>query len=119
MNDKKRACVAMACGILKNKGRLYSSIYDFKRTRYCLFGVNQSGKNTLSIFDYDRKAFFNGTAPNFFDYATSSHVQIKEEGDFMSGYDFQSSQFFSVTFNNSVVSIFDYEYSSFFHYSLI
>ena len=119
MNDAKRACVAMACGLLKNRGRSYSTVYDYKRAKYCLFGVNQSGRNTVSVFDYDRRAFFQGTVPNFFDYATSSHVQLREEGNFMSGYDFQNSQFFSVTFNDNIVSIYDYDFSAFFHYSII
>ena len=119
MNDLKRACVAMACGVLKNRGHSYSSVYDYKRAKYCLFGVSQSGKNTVTVFDYDRKAFFQGSAPNYFDYATSSLIQIREEGDFMSGYDFQGNQFFSVIFNEGIISIFDNEFFAYFHYSLI
>lgn len=108
----------MACGLLKNKGRSYSSVYDYKRAKFCLFGVSRTGKNTVGVFDYDRKSFFQGTAPNFFDYATSSPIQIRENGNNMSGYDYQKGQFFSVTFNDNVVSIYDYEFSALFHYSL-
>lgn len=119
MDDAKRTCVAIACGMLKNKGRSYSSVYDYKRAKYCLFRVSLTGRNTVSVFDYDRKALFQGAAPNFFDFSTSSHVQIREEGSIMYGYDFQNSQFFSVFFNDNVVSVYDYEFSTYFHYSLI
>lgn len=119
MNDSKRACVAMVCGILKKKGRSYSSVYDYKRGRHCLYGVSTASRNNVGVYDYERKGFFQGTVPNFFDYITSSYVQIREEGDGMSGYDFQSGHFFIVTFVDSIVSIYDGESASHFHYSLL
>lgn len=119
MNDAKRACVAMVCGMLNNKSRSYSSVYDYKRGRHCLFGASNSGKNNIGVYDYDRKGFFQGTVPNFFDYVTSSHMLIREEGEGIAGYDFQSGQFFTATFSNNIISIFDHEFSAYFHYAIM
>lgn len=118
MDDAKRACVAMVCCMLKSRNRYYNSVYDFKRGKHCFYGVNTTGKNSVGVYDYDRKVFFQGTIPIFFDNASSSFVHLREEGEGMSGYDFQSGQYFIVSINENIVSIYDNEFASYYHYAV-
>ena len=116
MNDNTRACIALiAVGLIS--GKKGSSVYDYTRSKH----INISGNvdsNNVNIFDHDRGCHVSGSPGDLYDYGNSAHVQLKINGNQISGYDYASSTHFSGSVNGSSVTIYDYETSSHHNYSV-
>ncbi|GAU08884.1 hypothetical protein [Desulfoplanes formicivorans] len=119
MKDSTRAKVAAAVGAAYKK-KSVSSVYDYSTGSHKSISAKVEN-GTLSGFDYGSSSHFSGGSNDkldFYDYETSSHVQLKLEGSKFSGYDYHSSNHFSGNINGSFVSIYDYETGQHYNFSV-
>ncbi len=115
MTDSTRARVAAALAAAA-KQRHVTGVYDYQAGRHRRASADASGSGVRG-FDYDSGTHFSGgcEALNFFDYENSAHVQLKLEGNKVSGFDYHTSSHFSGTVNGSSISLYDYQTGR--HYS--
>lgn len=118
MEDNRRACVVLMCKILWDKNVYYRSVYDYKRAKYCSYSVNRSDNGTISIYDFDRGMLLYGNGGVFLDCNSSKYVILKRAGDFINGYDNKTGKYFVASIKGENVTIFDYENSCYFSYSV-
>lgn len=121
MKSNTRACIACIAGcIILNKKSL--SVYDYSQRKY----VNISGNvdnQCVNIYDYEQMCHIsgnsNGVGFSLYHYGDSHHIDIKIDGNGFNGYDYGSSAHFSGQVSgNGSVSVYDYEKSSYFNYSV-
>lgn len=103
MNPDKQAAIAYIAALSKNRN--ISSIYDYCRNRFCLFS-NSGSNGNVNVYDNNRRTFILGNLPTVYDYATNSFVQIDVRNGVVSGYDFETSAFFTGNVLDTMVSLF-------------
>lgn len=116
MEDRKRACIAMLSKILVGKNEQLRSVYDYKRSRYCMYSSSRSSIGNISIYDYDRSGYLQGRNNMFYDFPSGNYIQMRLQGNQINGYDYSSGYYFVVVVNQNSVSIYDYERSNYFNY---
>jgi hypothetical protein len=113
-----RAAIA-AASISHHLNRQVSSIYDFTTKGYRSIEASFSG-SSLSGYDYDQSAHFDGSMPDLYHYGESSFIEFKVKAPGMyEGYDFGASHFYEVKVKpNGEAELYDYGSGGFFSYSL-
>lgn len=104
MSDDKRACVAAI--VVTINGIRVQSLYDYNYNSVKVYSIAKSGNN-IQIYDLTRNSYMAGFMPNFYDYKTSSYVQVNVNGNVFSGFDYQTSTFFNGYILGKTISIFD------------
>ena len=119
MKNSTRLKVAAAVGAKFHKKSI-SSVYDHSEKSYKNITANVTN-GSLSGYDYSSSKHFSGTGNNdltFYDYETSSHVNLNLDGNSFSGYDYNSSKHFSGMINGNSISLYDYETSRYYNYNI-
>ena len=101
-NEKKAAVVFIVASRLKNR---VTAVYDYGRSKYCTFSDHSIGNN-LNIYDQERNSFIGGNLPNAYDYASSSYINIVIRNNYFSGYDYETSKYFSGNVYDTLVSLY-------------
>jgi hypothetical protein len=102
-----------------SKGKRVSSIHDYATSS----DRQASAKDTngrVSGYDYSTSTHFSGGGSNnlnFYDYETSSHVQLKLNSNTFSGYDYHRGKHFSGRVSGGSISLYDYETGQYHSYS--
>lgn len=112
MKQEQRASIALICGAISHNQR-FRSVFDYSKSRYCTFSINNFQSNNISVFDYDRGCYISGFLPNIFDYSTGNYVHIDRRGNKFHGYDYASCCYFIATVNGKNILFFDYEDNSY------
>ena len=119
MKDSTRARVAAAVGAAVKQKRI-SGVFDYQSGKHRQASADVShGK--VTGFDYDSSTHFSGGGSkklDFFDYETSSHVQLKLDGKKFSGFDYYTSSHFSGTISGNSISLYDYETGQYYNYGV-
>lgn len=116
MNNNTRACIALiAVGLIS--GKKSSSVYDYSQSKHISISGNVDGNN-VNIYDHDRSCHVTGTPGNLYDHGNSAHIQLKINGNQISGYDYDSSSHFSGSVNGNSVTVYDHETSSHHNYTV-
>ncbi len=118
MRDSTRARVAAIVGAAEKK-RGISSVYDYSSGRHRNASVEiRNGR--FNGYDFSTSSHFSGggnRSLDFFDYETSSHVQLKLDGSTFSGYDYHTGRHFSGAVAKGSISLYDYETGRYYNYS--
>ena len=69
-------------------------------------GVARADK--VDVVEGRTRARIMGTPPGLYHYGTEAHIELKVEGEALSGYDYASQQHFSGRLTGDVVQIFDH-----------
>ena len=117
MEDNKRACFALVAATLVNKKR-YNGVYDYHQSCHIAVSSSYVSGKTPNFYDHNRGAAISGNSQGMYDYATSSHVSIHENGKCVDCYDYESSSHITFTVNDNSVSAYDFETSSHYNYSV-
>lgn len=107
MTDEKKALIAFIAALSHNRknNRRIVAVYDYARNKYCHF-TDSGSHNQLHIYDFNRSSFITGTLPNIYDYASNSYINVEIRNNTFSGYDYETSQFFSGTIYDTIVSLY-------------
>lgn len=103
MTNEKKAAIAFIVALSRRNG--ISAVYDYSRNKYCSY-TSSGSRNQIQIFDYDRHNFIGGLLPNVYDYASNSYININVRNNTFSGFDYETSQFFSGTICDTMVSLY-------------
>lgn len=101
-NEKKAAIAYIVASKVKTR---ISAVYDYSRNKYCNYS-NNGMYNQVNVYDYDRNSYLGGILPSVYDYATNSYINIDIRGSIFSGYDYETSQFFSGNIYDTMVSLY-------------
>jgi hypothetical protein len=119
MNGKARACIAYIVGRLVS-GRDSAGVFDIARSEHFGFSGNVTPA-IVSIHDFERNCAVvgegDGTRLQLHDFGSSSELSLKIKGKQFSGYENATSKHFNGSVNNNRVSVYDYEDSTWYHYS--
>ena len=112
MKDSLRARVAAVVGAAATK-RNVDSVFNYAVSKYQNTAVQINGLS-INGFDYTTNTHFSGTGNksgglDFYDYETSSHVQLTLNNQQFEGYDYHTSSHYSGSINGNSISIYDYE----------
>ena len=119
MDNPQRATVAVLCSYIQNNQRKGSlSIYDYARQRHLQFMVMNNG-NDVAVHDYERGCDMTGRFPSYYDYGVSRYITLTKEGtNVYNVFDYNRRSYLMVAINGSFVTIFDYEKSQYYNYSI-
>lgn len=121
MEDSTRARVASVLGAVVRDGKV-SSVYDHSAGDHRSTTTRvENGK--VQGYDYSTGSHFagsnnSGTRLDFYDYDTSSHVQLRRDGNRFSGYDYHTGSHFSGTVNGRSISLYDHQTGQHYSYSV-
>lgn len=115
MNENIRDAVA-ATALCHFKSEKIDSIYDYTTNSSKTISVTIKGK-TVDGYDSSSTSYFSGDIPSLYHqgHTTYFDFNIKSE-DKIEGYDYASSNYFSVTKTKSGVDVYDYETSTTYSY---
>jgi hypothetical protein len=116
MTNETRRCVAVIAYMMI-VGRGACSVFDYTLGGYYNMGCTFSG-NYISLFDYRRSCYISGYLPNLFDYSTASYINLRRGTNTVDGYAYHTASYLNVTINGSSVTIFDYQMSRYYMYSV-
>ena len=112
MQQEQRASIALICGVISHNQR-FRSVFDYSKSRYCAFSINNFQSNNISVFDHDRGCYISGRLSNLYDYGTRNYIRINRRGNHFDGFDYASRCHFVVTVNGRNILFYDYENSSY------
>lgn len=100
-------------------GNEIDSIFDCDRSQYVSLSAKiENGE--VDGFDYSTATYFSGNGKgtlDFFDYQSSSYVDLKKENGNYSGFDYETASYFDAKISGSTVEIFDYQTSKYYNFS--
>lgn len=114
MENYKRVCVAAFAAAIFSSQNI-SSVYDYDSGQNLFFSTNKKG-NEISVYDYSRGGYMQGSNEQVFDYVTGSYISIRVKGKAFNGFDFERGNYFNGQINNGNVSFFDYESARYYNY---
>jgi len=115
MEDNKRVCVAAVVAAIICKKNV-SAVYDYDTSRYLMFSTNR-GANQISVYDYTRGGYIQGSNQQVYDYITGAYVSIQVNEYSFRGYDFERGYYFNGQINNRNITFYDYEFARYYNYS--
>ena len=116
MKASQRAMVAAIAAAAVN-GKDYRTTYDYAQGGYIHTSVKMNGQK-MTGYDYSRSAHVTGTLPGFYDYQEGEHFTLKVDGSKFSGYAYGARAHFSGAVRDGAVSLYDYETSSHYNFSV-
>ncbi len=120
MKEPARARIAAIVGAV-SKGQNVTSVYDYNSGNYKKVSLSIKD-DCFTGYDYTTYSHFSGSMEqgnlDFYDYETSSNVQIKLINNNFEGYDYFSGKHFSGTVNGDTVSLCDYENGHYFNFTV-
>ena len=119
MDNPQRAAVAVLCNYLLDNGQKGSlSVYDHAQQRHLQFMVMSNGDDVV-IHDYDRSCDITGRFPSFYDYGVSRYINLtKVSSNVYNVFDYNQSSYLMVTVNGKSITVFDYQRSQYYNYSM-
>ena len=116
MTNETRRCVAVIAYMMI-VGRGACSVFDYTLGGYYNMGCTFSG-NYISLFDYRRSCYISGYLPNLVEYSTASYIDPGGRANTGGCYAYHTASYLNVTINGSSVTIFDYQMSRYYMYSV-
>ena len=119
MNGKARACIAYIVGRLIS-GKDSAGVFETSQSIHFGFSGNVTS-TVVSIHDFESNCAVvgkgDGIRLHLHDFGSSSELSLKIKGKQFSGYENGTSKHFNGSVNTNRVSIYDYEDSTWYHYS--
>jgi hypothetical protein len=119
MNGKARACIAYILGRLIT-ARDTAGVFDIAQSQHFGFSGNVTS-TTVSIHDYERNCAVvgkgDGTRLHLHDFGSNCELSLKIKGKQFSGYENGTSKHFNGSVTSNSVAVYDYEDSTWYHYS--
>ena len=114
--DTRTAVAAIGAAIL-NKRKI-TSVYSYSGGGFVNIDAELIG-NRVKAYDYSKSCFIEGNLPSsVYHYGDGSFIELKMNGDKISGYDYKTASFFDIKVRGKDVEIFDYEDGGFHNYSV-
>jgi hypothetical protein len=114
MENYKRVCVAAIAAAIVNSQNI-SSVYDYDSGQNLFFSTNKIG-NEISVYDYSRRGYMQGSNEQVYDYVTGSYISIHIKGNSFKGFDYERGNYFDGQIDKRNVSFFDYESAQYYNY---
>lgn len=117
MNPRIRAAAA-AVALAHSLERLVIRVYEYETHAYHRISVSVRD-DQVSGYDYISHCYVNGELPNLYHQGEQSHFMLMpNESMAYSGFDHDTSSFFSVKVTHREAHMFDYKEDSYFAYSV-
>lgn len=117
MESGPRRALAYIAGVALSSASA-SAVFDYETSSYFNFSGTATTEK-VDVFDYDRGCFVSGTPKSLYDYGTSNFIELKfGPNGKINGFDYATSSFFDGRVKGKSISIFDYEHSNYYEYSL-
>lgn len=119
MNEKARACIAYIVGRMIS-GRDSAGVFETSQAAHFSFSGNVS-PSLVSVHDIERNCAVigkgDGVRLHLHDFGSATELSLKIKGKQFSGYEIGTSKPFNGSVNSNTVSVYDYEDSTWYHYS--
>jgi hypothetical protein len=121
MKDHTRRGIAYITGCIISDERS-STVYDYAFSKYFSFGGSTSN-GQVDIYDYARSCYISGnssgsTTFSLYHYGNSHHISLNLKDQKFDGYDYDTNSHFSGSVSGRSVSVFDYQDSRYYQYSI-
>ena len=107
MKAEHRYVVAFLAASI-GRAKTFTHVYDHDaKAEIPIGGLARADK--VDVIEGGARARIAGAPPELYHYGSDAHIQLKVEGEALSGYDYASDQHFSGRLTGAAVQIFDHE----------